>query len=144
MKKANLTVNLIKSEFCHAKVIFLGHVVGLGQVTPVTSKIESVCRFPVPSDKRDLMRFLGMVGYYRKFCPNFSTVTEPLTTLLRKGELFVWSNACQQSFEKIKLIICWDVASVFCIPNGITVYWYNPSGVTKAVHAYSMALANNP
>ena len=31
-KGANLTVNLTKSEFCHAKVTFLGHVIGQGQV----------------------------------------------------------------------------------------------------------------
>ena len=82
----------MKSEFCHAKVIFLGHVVGLGQIAPVTTKVEAVCRFPVPSDKRELMRFLGMAGYYCRFFPN--TVTESLTALLKKGELFVWSNAC--------------------------------------------------
>ena len=76
LKEANLTVNLMKSEFCHAKVIFLGHVVGLGQVAPVTIKVEAVCRFPVPTDK--LMRFLGMAGYYLKFCSNFSTVTESM------------------------------------------------------------------
>ena len=105
LKEANLTVKLMKSEFCHTKVIFLGHVVGLGQVAPVTTKVEAVCRFPVPRDKRELMKFLGMAGYYRKFCPNFSTVTEPLTALLKKGELFVWSNACQKSFEKIKSIL---------------------------------------
>ena len=93
----------MKSEFCHAKVIFLGHVVGLGQVAPVTTKVEAVCRFPVPTDK--LMRFLGMAGYYLKFCSNFSTVTESLTALLKKGELFVWSSACQKSFEKIKSIL---------------------------------------
>ena len=93
VKEANLTVNLMKSEFCHAKVIFLGHVVGLGQVAPVSTKVEAVCRFPVPSDKRELMRFFGMAGYYHKFCPSFSTVTE----------LFVWLNACQKSLRKLSL-----------------------------------------
>ena len=114
LKEANLTVNLMKSEFCHAKVIFLGHVVGLGQVAPVTTKVEAVCRFSVPSDKKELMRFLGMAGYYRKFCPNFSTVTEPLIALLKKGELFVWSNACQK-FEKIKSILLSE--SILMAPN---------------------------
>ena len=90
----------MKSESCLAKAIFSDHVVGLGQVAPVTSKIEAIRRFPIPSDKIDLIRYLGMAGYCCKFCPNFSTVTEPLTALLRKGE-FIWSNACQQSFEKI-------------------------------------------
>ena len=30
---ANLTVNLAKSDFGHAKVIYLGHVVGMGNIT---------------------------------------------------------------------------------------------------------------
>ena len=51
------------------------------------------------------MRFLGMAGYYRKFCHNFSTVPEPLTTLLKKGETFSWSVACQEAFNRIKSIL---------------------------------------
>ena len=51
------------------------------------------------------MRFLGMAAYYRKFCHNFSTVTEPLTTLLKKGEMFSWSVACQEAFDRIKSIL---------------------------------------
>ena len=47
----------MKSEFCHAKVIFLGHVVGQSQVAPVSSKAEAIARFPVPVDKR-------MAGYF--------------------------------------------------------------------------------
>ena len=88
LRKANLTVNLMKSEFGHAKATFLGHIVGQGQVAPVTAKTEAISKFPVPADKRELMRFLGMAGYYRKFYHNFSTVTEPLTALLKKGETF--------------------------------------------------------
>jgi len=34
LQETKLTVNLMKSEFCHAKVTFLGHVVGQGQVAP--------------------------------------------------------------------------------------------------------------
>ena len=30
------------------------------------------------------MRFLGMAGYYRKFCNNFSSMSAPLTDLLKK------------------------------------------------------------
>lgn len=43
-----LTVNLMKSEFCHAKVTFLGCVVGQGEVAPVCAKIEAIAKFPVP------------------------------------------------------------------------------------------------
>ena len=35
LAQAQLTVNLLKSEFGHAQVVFLGHVIGQGCVTPV-------------------------------------------------------------------------------------------------------------
>ena len=38
------------------------------------------------------MRFLGMAGYYRKFCLNFSAVAEPLTELLSKKVKFSWND----------------------------------------------------
>ena len=56
-------------------------------------------------DKREVMRFLGMAGYYRKFCYNFSMVAEPLTTLLQKRKEFLWSQKCQYVFEKIKSLL---------------------------------------
>ena len=71
LTEAKLTINLAKSEFCHANLTFLGHIVGQGQVKPVEAKVEAISDFPVPTCKRQLMRFLGMAGYYRKFCHNF-------------------------------------------------------------------------
>ena len=69
--QAQLTINLSKSEFAHAHVTYLGHV------GPVTAKVEAVMNFPAPVNRKELMRFLGMSGYYRKFCRNFSVVTTP-------------------------------------------------------------------
>jgi len=105
LREAKLTVNLVKTEFCHARVEFLGHVVGQGWISPVTAKVEAISKFPAPTDQHQLMRFLGMAGYYQKFCRNFSTITEPLTALLRKGKKFSWSSECHTAFEKIKSIL---------------------------------------
>ena len=41
---------------------------GQGQVKPVEAEVEAISDFPVPSGKRQLMNFLHMAGYYRKFC----------------------------------------------------------------------------
>ena len=51
------------------------------------------------------MRFLGMAGYYRKFCKNFSLIAEPLTNLLKKNVKFIWDEKCQKSFDKLKAIL---------------------------------------
>ena len=45
---------------------------GQSQVKPVDVKVKAISDFPVPSSRKQLMRFLGMAGYYRRFCHNFS------------------------------------------------------------------------
>ncbi len=115
LSAAKLTVNLVKSEFCHATVVFLGHVVGQGNVKPIDTKVQAIADFPVPQTRKELMRFLGMAGYYRKFCDNFSAITEPLTRLLRKNSKFIWTDECQKSFDQIKAIL--KTSPVLLAPN---------------------------
>ena len=88
-----------------SKLIFLGHVVGQGDVSPITAKIQAICDSPAATDKKGIMRFLGMAGFYRKFCRNFADVALPLTELLKKKAKFVWSPLCQRAFDKIKSIL---------------------------------------
>ena len=103
--KANLTINLAKSEFGHAEVIFLGHVAGNEQIKPLKAKVQAIMEYPVPMNKRELVRFLGMVGYYHWFCQKFFTITAPLTNLLRKNQEYTWSTDCQDSFVKVKALL---------------------------------------
>ena len=76
---------------------------GHGQVKPIEANVEAISDFPVPTCKRQLMRFLDMADYYRKFCSNFSVIAEPLTNLLSKRMRFEWTSDCQNSFEKLKV-----------------------------------------
>ena len=102
---AKMTVNLAKSEFGGASVSFLGHVVGSGHVRPLSAKVEAILAFPTPTNRKELMRFLGMAGYYRRFCHNFSDVVAPLTNLLRKEVKFIWSSDCQSAFDQVKALL---------------------------------------
>lgn len=102
---SNFTSQVFK-QVCHAVVEYLGHVL---------AKVDAIVKFPVPQCKKELMRFLGMAGYYRKFCPNFSTIANPLTCLLKKSSKFIWNETCQQAFEQIKAILM--VSPVLSSPN---------------------------
>ena len=62
--------NLNKSELCHGTLIFLGHVVGKGQVKPMFAKIQAINNFSITSSKKQ-----RMAGYYRKFCNNLSSMS---------------------------------------------------------------------
>ena len=115
LKSAKLTMNLVISEFGQAHVTYLGHVVGQGQVSKVSAKIQAVVEFPAPTNWKELMHFLGMAGYYRKFCENFSTVAKSMTQLLKKDQQFFWTKECQDAFNKIKGLLI--SAPVLAVPN---------------------------
>ena len=84
MREAKLTINLMKSKFGKASVKYLGHIVGQGQVRPSDAKIQTIAKFSIPTSQKELARFLGMAGYYRNFCLDFSGIAAPLTNLLSK------------------------------------------------------------
>ena len=86
MREAKLTINLMKSEFVKATVKYF---VGQVQVRPLDAKIQTIAKFPIPTSRKQLARFLGMAGYYRNFCLNFFEIAAPLTNLLSKKVKFV-------------------------------------------------------
>ena len=97
MREAKLTINLMKCEFGKATVKYLGHIVGQGQVRPLDAKIQTIVKYPIPTSRKELARFLGMAGYYRNFCLNFSDIAAPLTD--------VSTDDCQLAFDKVKLLL---------------------------------------
>lgn len=78
---------------------------GGGEVRPVQAKVECIVGFPVPTTRTELHRYLAMVGYYRGFCKDCSTVALPLTDLLSLKVPFKWSDACQSAFEQTKSLL---------------------------------------
>ena len=115
LTKAKLTVNLVKCEFGKACVTYLGHTVGQGQVKPVQAKVEAIANFPEPQNKREVMQFIGMAGFFRKFCKNFSDVVAPMTDLLSNKVKFKWSESCRIAFENVKAIL--SSSPVLMSPN---------------------------
>ena len=73
---------------------YLGHIVGQGQVRHLGAKTRTIAKFPIPTSQEELSRFLGMAGYYRNFCLNFSEIAAPLTNLLSKKVKFVRTDDC--------------------------------------------------
>ncbi|XP_038875012.1 uncharacterized mitochondrial protein AtMg00860-like [Benincasa hispida] len=66
------------------------------------AKTETVSKWPRPTTVNEVHSFLGLVGYYRRFVKNFSSVALPLTNLTKKNNPFVWSQVCEQSFQELK------------------------------------------
>ena len=75
---------------------------GGGEIKTVEAKVRDIVNLPAPTNGKEILRFLGASGYYRRFCKNFSDVAMPLTRLLAKKSKFQWDAKCEESFQKIK------------------------------------------
>ena len=95
---------------------FLGHVVSSEGVSVDPAKIEAVTSWSRPSTVSEVRSFLGLAGYYRRFVEDFSRLATPLTQLTRKGTPFVWSPACEDSFQNLKQRLV--TAPVLTVPDG--------------------------
>ncbi|KAA0051425.1 pol protein [Cucumis melo var. makuwa] len=116
LRDNKLYAKFSKCEFWLKQVSFLGHVVSKAGVSVDPAKIEAVTSWPRPSTISKVRSFLGLAGYYRRFVENFSRIATPLTQLTRKGAPFVWSKACEDSFQNLKQRLV--TTPVLTVPDG--------------------------
>ncbi|KAA0056645.1 ty3-gypsy retrotransposon protein [Cucumis melo var. makuwa] len=115
LRSNKLYAKFSKCEFWLKKVTFLGHVVSSEGVPVNPAKIEVVTNWPRSSTVSKIHSFLGLAGYYRRFVEDFSRIANPLTQLTRKGTPFVWSRACESSFQELKQKLV--TAPVLTVPD---------------------------
>jgi len=87
LRKANLKLQSDKCEFLKNEVTYLGHIISKDRVKPDPKKLETVRQFPRLKTPKNIEQFLGLTGYYRRFILNFSTLTKPLTNLLKNDTI---------------------------------------------------------
>lgn len=102
LSNAGLTINVEKSRFVLKEIEYLGYVVGEGGLRPNLDKVRAIAEFPTPKTVRQVRRFLGVAGWYRRFVSGFSVLSAPLTNLLKKGKQFQWNGETQKSFDCLK------------------------------------------
>lgn len=102
LRKAGLTINVGKSSFGLSQVKYLGYVVGNGTLEADKEKVSAIVDYPVPKTIRQLRRFLGMTGWYRRFIHNYADITHSLTDLLAGKRKFTWNVDAQKSFDILK------------------------------------------
>lgn len=97
-----LDAKFSKCKFWLQEVTFLGHVVSAKETRVEPKKTKTMIEWKQLRNVSEIQIFLSLVGYYWSFVEQFSLITAPLTKLLCKNVLFVWSDEQQASFEKLK------------------------------------------
>ena len=100
--KSGMTIHPNKIQLCRTKFKILGFVIDNGEVQPDPDKVERLKSYPIPQSPKDIQRFLGLVGFYRRFIERFADLAKPLTSLIKKGVEFEWSPEAQESFDSLR------------------------------------------
>ncbi|GFX93071.1 transposon Tf2-9 polyprotein [Trichonephila clavipes] len=109
-----LEINFKKMSILYNTIEFLGHIIENGRLFPPPSKNKAVINYPDLKNIKDVRRFLGLTGYFRKFLPSYSTIAKPLSDLLRKDSLFQFYAEQQTAFQNIKYLLSQEpVLSIF-------------------------------
>ncbi|GKF28657.1 reverse transcriptase domain-containing protein, partial [Tanacetum coccineum] len=66
------------------------------------AKVDVIAKLPYPTTIKGVRSFLGHAGFYRRFIQDFSKIARPMTHLLEKETLFIFSKECIEAFEILK------------------------------------------
>ena len=91
-----------KCQFWLDNIAFLGHVVSKEGITMDPKKVKAMQQWPRLTTITKIRSFLRLAHYYHHFVKYFSKIAAPLTQLTQKNVKFQWSDACQESFQKLK------------------------------------------
>ncbi|GFT80603.1 transposon Tf2-6 polyprotein [Trichonephila clavipes] len=109
-----LEINFKKCQFLHNTIEFLDHIIENGKLFPSPSKTKAVINYTDLKNIKDVRRFLGLTGYFRKFLSSYSTIAKPLSDLLRKDSPFQFYAEQQIAFQKLKYLLSQQpVLSIF-------------------------------
>lgn len=102
-----LRINRAKCRFACSTIGF-GHVLTPDRITMDPNKIQAIVDLPVPTQVKDLLRFLQICSWYRRFIANFASITKPLKNLTRKNTPWKWGTTEQDAYDKLKICLITD------------------------------------
>ena len=105
LQKEQLFAKPSKCSFGQSSIEFLGHIVSADGLRMDHRKLEAINQWPTPKNRKDIQRFLGLTGYYRKFIKDFARLLRPISDLVKKDQSWVWGDEQQNAFDNIKIYL---------------------------------------
>ncbi|CAK1589169.1 unnamed protein product [Parnassius mnemosyne] len=108
LRESNFKIQMDKSDFLKLETAYLGHIICKDGIKPNPSKISAIEKYPLPKTAKEIKQFLGLIGYDRKFIPDFARITKPLTQCLKKGRKITLDTDYINCFKKCKTLLTND------------------------------------
>eukprot|EP00745_Piridium_sociabile_P039410 TRINITY_DN7365_c0_g1_i12.p1 TRINITY_DN7365_c0_g1~~TRINITY_DN7365_c0_g1_i12.p1 ORF type:complete len:1702 (-),score=291.88 TRINITY_DN7365_c0_g1_i12:2644-7599(-) len=109
LREFGLTARPSKIEAGFQSLEFLGHVVGEGTLRPAEKKVQKILHIPTPATKKQVRSLLGLISFYRRYIPNFATLSAPLSDLTKDGpkvsRMIEWTPKCTEALQQIQAVL---------------------------------------
>ena len=101
-RKSNIHLNYDKLAYKKTEVEFFGETYTTDGCKPAQSKVTAIVEMPLPTGKKQVQSFIGMVNYLSKFSARLSELAEPIRELCKDKVPFNRGLEHQAAFKQMK------------------------------------------
>ena len=96
-----MKLNMAKCDLLQDEVVYLGHQISADGVRMVDEYVNRVLKWEKPTTGKQMRTFLGFIGYYRQFFPDFARLTARMNGE-RNTDVIKWTEEMEKDFADIK------------------------------------------
>ncbi|KAK2716768.1 hypothetical protein QYM36_007050 [Artemia franciscana] len=153
-ERAGLKLKPQKLQILVQKLVFLGHQINQGTISPNPDKLEIIKQLKPPNNQKTCRSVCGLLSYFRRYVQNYATIAKPLTDLLKKSGNFECPPAAVEALSRLKqellkapVLELPNLSHDFCLQTdassvgiGAVLFNINPNGKESIVQYASRAL----
>ncbi len=136
---AGAKIALHKGQWCKTKVNYVGLLVGRNAIEPQSNRTQAIQSIKTPTNISELRSFLGVCNYSRQFIENYADIAQPLTSLLKKDEPFVWTETQDTAMGQLKPRLCSAPCLAYQTQENNSI-WTLDSPIIASAQAYTSSM----
>jgi hypothetical protein len=105
LKKHQFLANLNKCEFSQYSLVYLGYVIGGGELNMDHVNVEVIMKWTVPKNVTKVSIFVGDTQCLRSFMASFLAMVASLHAITSSGKSFQWGKNHKKVFDELKINI---------------------------------------
>ena len=100
LQNENMKAAPDKSHFFLTRVKFLGHIIEKNNITPLKSQIDDIQKLQLPTNKKKIQEFLGMLNFLSKYVYKKILYLRPFYNILRQQRILNGQQNIKHDLKK--------------------------------------------